>query len=159
MFQFFLLWGINLFATQFNRQAQERRTTRKFKAPIHMALKMRPTGLGPGVYKENVDYGVASMRPAPAPNSCAGIGRYMLSGRRGRRWKRWSEGSPARACPERPARRQGTSECSPLGTALSIRLEARVQEPTPGIADQPKPQKQSLWKWLRSTSGIEKTPQ
>ena len=48
MFQFFLLWGINLLATQFNRQAQKRRTTRKFKAPIHMALKMRPT----------VDYGV-----------------------------------------------------------------------------------------------------
>ena len=43
MFQFFLLWGINLLATQFNRQEHKCRTTRKFKAPIHMALKMRPT--------------------------------------------------------------------------------------------------------------------
>ncbi len=50
--------GHPFMATQFNRQEQKRHTTRKFKAPIHMALKMRPTGLGPGVYKENVDYGV-----------------------------------------------------------------------------------------------------
>ena len=55
MFQFFLLWGSNLLATQFNRQEHKCRTTRKFKAPIHMALKMRPTGLGPGVYKEGGD--------------------------------------------------------------------------------------------------------
>ena len=58
MFQFFLLWGINLLATQFNRQAHKRRTTRKFKAPIDMALKMSPT----------VDYGVVLRRVMYRPH-------------------------------------------------------------------------------------------
>ena len=79
MFQFFLLWGINLLATQFNRQAQKRRTTRKFKAPIHMALKMRPTGLSPGVYKENV------VEMKEAARACPGAAR-TTTGNFGIRW-------------------------------------------------------------------------
>jgi hypothetical protein len=30
-----------------------------------MALKLRPTGLGHGVYKDNVDYGVLATAAAP----------------------------------------------------------------------------------------------
>ena len=158
-----------------------------------MALKMRPTGLGPASTRRTSitacsaasDVSAASMRPAPAPNSCAGIGRYTSSqepyapitawrrwtgprqssrqagnsGRRGRRWKRWNEGSR----PSLPGAARTTTGDFGIRSAwdgvISIRQEAQVQEPTPRLKLTKKPQKQSLWKWLRSTSGIEKTPQ
>ncbi len=85
-----------------------------------MPLKMRPTGLGHGVYKDNVDYSVfcgewcigriyttrtgpeslrwfcalhAAKHPVATPDEAQGRNsrRAGSSGRRGRRWKRSPE--------------------------------------------------------------------
>ena len=125
MFQFFLLWGINLLATQFNRQEQKRRTTRKFKAPIHMALKMRPTGL-----RSRGVAGRGQGRVRGKLETVEGVGE---DGRGGMK-------EAARACPERPARRQGTSDFVPR---LGWRYLDQAGGPSsrthpPAVADQPK---------------------
>ena len=52
-------------------------------AQLEMALKLRPTGLGPGIYKDRPDYTVftgeweigASTRPMVVPTVCAGSDR------------------------------------------------------------------------------------
>ena len=73
-----------------------------------MALKMRPTGLGHGVYKDVPDYGVFCgewcigriYRRALAPSPCAGFGRCTPLASQGRcgprtKWRRWKWPRPS----------------------------------------------------------------